>query len=225
MWFLPSYGRPQSIERMRKCPGGLPDTILVLINEDDPRHEDYHVIGRAAWFEGARVQWMMVEIPSGARCADAHRLILQRWPNEKFYGLLCDDQWPVTPEWWWSMENAAEDRYVVTPQGEASFPLCRTAVCLGGGLVRAMGSLVPVPVKHNFEDNLWDQIAADFKLLRPMPEHRVEHRHWTKGTAKPDMTYARGSADFERDAEIYDTWMKGPEKAAMYERIAEFLKS
>lgn len=227
MWFMPSYGRPQSLDRMAKCPGGLPPYVTLMVNRDDPKLSEYLAIGRESWEVGDDTQWRLWQIPPGSRCADAHRLVNQIFgftTHDKFYGLLCDDQWPVTPGWWKAMEDAAEDRYIVTPAGENSFPLCRTAVCIGGGLVRAMGSLVPVPVKHNFEDNLWDRIAADFNLLRTLPEHRVEHRHWTRGTAKPDATYARGSADFEEDQRVYEAWMAGPEKAAMYDRIREFLK-
>ncbi len=34
---MPSYGRPEALARMEQAPGGLPDAIIVLVNEDDPK--------------------------------------------------------------------------------------------------------------------------------------------------------------------------------------------
>lgn len=214
-WFLPSYGRPSRLREMLDAPGGWP-RVHLMVNTDDPARDLY--------FE-TRGDWPISILPAGSRCADAHRFITKLAPTSPFYGLLCDDQWPVTPGWWQAMEKAAEDRYVVTPAGEPSFPLIRTAVCIGGGLVRAMGSLVPALVKHNFEDNIWDDVAREHSLLRTLPAYVVEHRHHIRGQASVDETYLRGSADFETDQKIYETWLESDDKKRMNERIAKFLSS
>lgn len=206
---------------MHGAPGGWPERVMVLVNEDDPRAYEYGQSGfRLGFTEG---KWQFYKLQAGSRCADAHRAASSAFPNEPFYGLLCDDQWPITPGWWQAMEKAAEDRYVVCPNGEPGFPLCRTAVCLGGGLVNAMGSIVPAPVKHNFEDNIWDDVAREHGLLRALPNILVEHRHHIRGQNPIDETYRRGSADFNEDQEIYTRWLESDDKRQMNERIKAFL--
>lgn len=221
MWFLPSYGRPERLRELLDAPGGWPYKVTVLVNEDDPRRMEYFVALSKAF--GYDHPWYIHIIPAGSRCADAHRYLSEAWPDEPFYGLLCDDHWPVTMGWWQRMEEAAEDRYIVTPNGEPLYPKIRNAVAFGGGLVRAMGSLVPCAVKHNYEDNLWDQVAEDFGILRPLADVYVEHRHWVHGSAIVDATYERGSADAQTDAGIFHDWLASKERLAMCRRVAKFL--
>lgn len=219
MWFMPSYGRPEALARMEQAPGGLPRTVCVLVNEDDPKHMDYRHYADTRPLR----TWQIISIPRGSRCSDAHRLITKLWPHEPFYGLLCDDQWPVTPGWHEALVEAAGTHCISTPAGEPSFPLLRNALVLGGDLVRAMGTLVPAPVKHNYEDNIWDQIAADFHLLQPCPEVIVEHRHWTRGDAPKDATYQRGSADIDEDRKIFESWLRSADRIKMSGRIGKLV--
>lgn len=220
MWFMPSWGRPRRLYELLAAPGGWPDQVTVLINSDDPTLKYYHEM---FWMlSGTWHPWVLLELPAGSRCADAHRYISSKWPDLPFYGLLCDDQWPQTKGWHRAMEKAAGNRYIAVANGETQFPRIRTAVAFGGDLVRAMGSLVPAPVKHNFEDDLWDRIGAKFHLRWPLPAVQVKHLHWVRGEAKHDDTYKRGSADIAEDAQIYAQWLNSPECHAMDQRLAEF---
>ena len=214
-WFMPSYGRPEKLESMRFCPGGLPPHVIVLVNEDDPKKRDY--------YKYESKQWEIQTIPAESRCSDAHREILKRWPNEASYGLLCDDHWPITPGWYKALEAAAEAKYFSTPNGEPLFPLMRNALCIGGDVARAMGSIAPIATRHNYEDNVWDTIAEDFGLLRPLEGVFVEHRHPVHGLAEKDATYERGSADIELDAATFHEWLNVRGNSEMYGRIAALL--
>lgn len=223
MWFMPSYGRPQRLEELLDAPGGWPDRVIVLVNEDDPERVRYEQVVDRLRHQGRDAPWELEFIPAGSRCADAHRWASQSWPSEQFYGLLCDDHWPITPLWHEALVDAAGLLSISGPNGEESFPLLRNVVVLGGELVKAMGSLVPAPVKHNFEDNLWDFIAAEFDILVPLKDVFVEHRHWRSGEAKKDATYERGSKDFENDSIIYHKWIDSDECTQMLGRIAKLL--
>lgn len=219
MWFMPTYGRPERLKELLGAPGGWPPTVTLLINADDPKRAEYERVFAA---ELPRiVPWKLHYVPEGSRCADVHRYITTVWPNEEFYGLLCDDQWPETSGWYERLVEAAGPLGFATPAGEPSFPLMRTAVCLGGQIVRAMGSIVPIPVRHNFEDNVWDTIAQDFGLLKPCPDVIVRHRHHVHGTAPLDATYERGSADFADDERVFVEWHRERGKSELYARIAE----
>ena len=219
MWFMPSWGRPERLSELLAAPGGWPSEVNVLVNRDDPRYSEYRL---AAARPGP---WVIRTLDEGTRCADAHRFASQLWANEPFYGLLCDDQWPVTVGWHEALVKAAGTKCIAGPSGTPEFPLLRTALVLGGDLVRAMGSLVPPPVKHNFEDNFWDEVAADFNILRPVPEHIVEHRHWLRGEAAKDATYLRGSQDFEVDRGIWEQWRQSEDCLEMKKRVAKLLGS
>lgn len=225
MWFMPSYGRPERLRELLGAPGGWPASVVVLVNQDDPERVRYQQVLDQLKHEGRDPPWKLRWVPPGSRCADAHREIMALQPNEPFYGLLCDDQWPITPGWHETLVTAAGSQGISTPAGEPSFPLLRNALVIGGELARAMGSLVPAPVKHNFEDNIWDDIARQFNLLKTCPEVIVEHRHWIRGQAEKDATYQRGSADFKADRDIYQQWLKSPEKMAMNKRISEMLNA
>ena len=221
-WFMPSYGRPERLRELLDAPGGWPATV-VLVNEDDPQLTRYKQVRDQLRFEGKNVPWTFHSIPAGSRCADAHRFITTQWPEEKFYGLVEDGHWPITPGWHDALAEAAGDRYISVANGEPSFPKIRTAAAFGGELVRAMGSLVPLPVKHNYEDNCWDQIAEDFGLLRPLRDVIVEHQHWIRGSLEKDETFERGSADFHEDEKIFKEWLFSDERRAMAERISNLL--
>lgn len=230
MWFMPSYGRPERLRELLQAPGGWPDEVVVLINEDDPERDRYFQVLDALKLDRTEngkyvlphpsLPWRLAGIPPGSRCADAHRAITMKWPDEPFYGLLCDDQWPITPGWYDKLVEAAGAKGISTPAGEPLFPKLRNALVLGGDLVRAMGSLVPAPVKHNYEDNIWDQVAEDFDCLVPCPDIIVEHRHWIRKEAAKDATYERGSSDIDEDRQVFETWLRSPERMAMQRRIA-----
>jgi hypothetical protein len=222
-WFMPSYGRPGRLHELLDAPGGWPSQVLVCCNKDDPAVMEYAREMVELHKDGIKAPWVLCSMPAGSRCADVHRYISEHWPDEPYYGLLCDDHWPVTPGWYDALVIAAGNHCISTPAGEPLFPKLRNAMVLGGDLVRAMGSLVPLPVKHNFEDNCWDQIAEDFGILRPLPDYIVEHRHWMRDEAEKDATYERGSADIEEDARIFKEWLVSDERRQLSESVAKLV--
>ncbi|MDE2098017.1 MAG: hypothetical protein KGL39_12260 [Patescibacteria group bacterium] len=162
-------------------------------------------------------------LPPNSRCADGYRTASRLNTEELSYGLLEDGHWPITPRWWEKLEQAADDRYIAVANGELSFPRCRTACCIGGGLVRAMGSICPAPMKHNFIDNVWDDVAREHNLLRPVADVYVEHHHHIRGTAAMDATFERGSKDFAEDQARYEEWLVSDDKKRMDDRIANYV--
>ena len=212
-WFLPTYGRAKAVTGMLKAPGGMPDDLVLTIAVDDPFFNDYWRQQYDFWPKG----WKIVTIPANSYHADALRYIAEKFPDEGFYGILSDDQWPMTKGWAEAMVEAAEDRYIVTPRGSPTYPTLRTVAGFGGNLVRAVGSLCPArAIKHNYADIIWEEIATKFNLLRPLPDHLVEHRR--DGTAE---TYNRQNMTADRAA--YEAWQASDEPHKMNERIRRFL--
>jgi len=210
-WFLPSYGRPEALRALLDAPGGMPANVVVLVNEDDPHRDDY-----------ARLSpWPVRFIPAGSRAADAHRFVYENYTNEAWYGILSDDLVPITPGWPAKMIEAAGSHHIANPRGGPGWPQkIRSAVCFGGDLVREMGGLVPPGFNHNFVDDVWDLVGSTFRLIVPVHDVTIEHKHPIYGTAKNDATYARGSADFEADRLRFHSWKTGGEWAEMAKRVA-----
>lgn len=210
-WFLPSFGRPEKLLALRDAPGGMPENMVVLVNEDDPRRADYL----------ATSPWPIHFVPAGSRTGDVWREVFRLFPDEPYYGLTADDTTPLTTGWHEKMVEAAGAHRFANPRGGPGWPhKMRTALCIGGDLVRAMGGLAPDGFRHNFVDDVWDLAGSTFRLVVPLPDIVVEHRHPIYGTAEPDETYTRGSADFEQDRERFEKWRKGGEWVAMAQRLS-----
>lgn len=211
-WFLPSYGRPEALRALRDAPGGMPDDVIVLVNEDDPRRADYAAMSR----------WPVRYIPAGSRVCDAWRYVWREYPDEAFYGVLSDDLIPQTPGWDDKMVAAAGSGSFANPRGGFGWPgKMRSAVCIGGDLVRAMGGIAPDGFNHNFVDDVWDLVGATFRLIVPVADVTIEHRHPIYGGVERDATYVRGSSDFEQDRVRFHEW-RANEWPAMAARVAAF---
>ena len=189
--------------------------VSLILNEDDPRKQDYNS------------PWPVVIVPAGWRVADIWRMILPRWPDLPWYGLMADDCWPITPGWSARLIEAAGMRFVAYPNGtNTEFPLMRNVSVTGGDLVRAMGGVFPCAdgYKHNYLDCVLDTVARDLGLLRPLEDVIVDHLHWKLAPGiRHDATYARGSADQHEDAARYHQWLGSAARREETERIRRVL--
>lgn len=209
-WYLPSYGRPDKLRALLTAPGGMPEDLFVLVNEDDPRRVEYEQTS----------PWPVHVVAAGSRLCDVWREVYRLWPDEACYGLTSDDCIPVTPGWHEKMSAAAGAHHFANPKGGPLWPQkMRSAICIGGDLVRAMGGLVPEGFRHNYADDVWDLVGSTFRLIVPLPDVVVEHRHPIYGTAESDATYARGSSDIDQDRDRFHAW-RANEWPAMAQRVA-----
>jgi hypothetical protein len=210
-WFLPSYGRPEKLLALRDAPGGMPENVIVLVNADDPKRADYLTLS----------PWPVHFAPAGSRLCDVWREVFRLFPDEPCYGLMSDDCIPMTPGWHEEMVKAAGTRHFANPRGGPMWPAkMRTATCIGGDLVRAMGGLAPDGFVHSFVDDVWDLVGNTFRLIVPLPDVVIEHRHPIYGTAERDDTHSRASAAFEQDRERFDQWRRDGEWVAMAQRLS-----
>lgn len=221
MWLMPSFGRPEALERLLEAPGGWPDKVFVLVNEDDPKWWAY--VQAAGDLDGP---WRIRIVPQGSRFADAVRYAFTCVTGDaSFYGIIDDDYWPVTPGWHEKMVEAAGPNAISIANNKVSFPKPHCCRVMGGELARAIGTIAPGAMRHNFSDDTWGRFAEDFGLLRPLEDVIVEHRHhlFTPGVKK-DETYERGSGiDFEEDRAKYQTWLNSDERRSQCARVASLL--
>jgi hypothetical protein len=217
-WFMPSWGRPHKFAQLLEAPGGWPPEVIVQVNEDDPLLNEYKVALRGR-------PWYLDIVPAGLRCSDVHRLTYEKYPFEENYGFLMDDLWPITKHWWALLISAASDHYFAIPQGPGYPKRIRSAFCMGGDLVRAMGSVVPIPLRHWCEDCVWDDIAATLGLMRPVKKAIVDHRNFEFGLVPVDKTYERGREFIKHDEELFAKWMVSTERTELLARVSAMLES
>lgn len=216
MWFMPTYGRPHHLEKLESSPGGLPpyDDFMLLLTDTDPRLVEYD-------------RWPYRKMVRPAKSlGDQFRAILPCFPYERSYGILTDDHIPQT-KWWYSfMTAAAGDRLIAIATAPGSTASLPGEPCFGGGLVRAMGSIMPAPVNHNSTDVIWREIGDAFNLIRVVPEAVILEQHPNHGNAPMDDTYKRGAfnPDFkESDPAAHYAWKQTVEYRDMNARITAFL--
>jgi hypothetical protein len=219
MWFMPTYGRPHHLDQLVSSPGGLPpwDKFQVLLTLEDPKLCEYN-----CWpFEKHEI--------SATSFGDVLRWILPHFPNESCYGLLTDDQVPMTPQWWEKLEAAAGSRYLATSTEPGVTAALPGAPCFGGDLVRAMNGILPIAgVHHNYSDVVWSMIGKDFGIIRVLPDVITHSNHPIYGTATMDATYERGAFNpvfKEGDPIAVHAWNQSAEKVQMYDRIRALLAS
>ncbi len=223
MWLMPSYGRPEALHRLLDAPGGWPELVLVLVNEDDPERIRYHqALDR---MRERSPPWKLLTVPAGSRFCDAVRAAHEAHPQEPFYGIIDDDYWPVTPGWHEKMVAAAGPNGIAIANNKVNFPKPYCCRVMGGELARALGTITPGAMRHNFQDDTWGRIGEDFGVLRALEDVIVEHRHhlWNKDVPR-DATYERGSGkDFDLDRRNYQDWLGSEERKQQYERVSRLL--
>ena len=231
MWLMPSYGRPDALRRLLEAPGGWPDDVYVLVNKDDPALDRYHQTLDALTMEAESrqvprmsVPWRLFIVPDGSRFADAVRSAFISCPDAPFYGIIDDDYWPITPGWHEKMVATAGPKAIAIANNRQNFPKLYTCRVMGGELARAIGTIAPGTMRHNFSDDTWASFADDFHLLRPLEDVIVEHRHHRyRSDVAQDDTYNRGSGDYREDERRYTEWRNSDERREQVSRVAAML--
>jgi glycosyltransferase involved in cell wall biosynthesis len=201
----------------------MPADLAILVNQDDPAYDQY-VERQARGFWPST--WRLLVVLAGSRFCEAVRTAFIRMGDEPYYGIIDDDYWPITPAWFDKMVEAAGSTKIAIANNRQNFPSPYTCRVMGGDLARAIGTIAPGKMRHNYSDDTWGSFAQDFKLLVPLEDVIVEHHHPIfSGTplAGRDATYQRGSRDFDEDTKLYAEWRNSDERRQQVERVAALL--
>lgn len=214
MWIMPSYGRPEAPSKTLEAPGGMPQDVVVVVNADDPCLEAYK--------SNPVPCWSLLVAPAGSRFCEAVRCAFEARPSENYYGIFDDDYFPITPGWYDKMIAAAGGTGIAVANDLHAFPRARCRV-MGGSLARAIGTIAPGKMRHNYSDDTWERFGQDFGVYHALEDVIVEHRHHTLGKSEKDATYQRGSHDFEEDTRLFKEWLDSEERKAQCQRVAAML--
>jgi len=201
MWLLPTHARPDNLRTvLAACvETGMSTPGLIHVNAG-PAQDAYRDIAVPA-------NWTVVYGERDMTLGDVMRWFYATHPDLPWYGIITDDQVPVTPGWDAKLVAQAEgSRIVSSDDGWQAPQRMHGAAVLGGDFVRAMGGLVPEGFQHQFIDNVWERLGRDSGLWFVDMSVLVEHRHPLKAGKPMDATYEANFARQQDDARRYQAW-------------------
>lgn len=220
MWFFPTRKRAALAQRlMNACvQTGMTSQGMLVV---DGLLEDYNQVVRPQNIDlgvtGEHLEF-----------AGVLRWIFENFPNEPFYGFICDDGLPRTQEWDKELEATAGPWHVSCANDLMHEPGRWTYGVLGGELLRALGFWMPPGFIHLYTDNVWEYLDSQLKIMRYRKDVVIEELHFSNGKAPFDATYERtymGEAYGSKDRETFEKWVTSPETAQTIARVAKQLEA
>ena len=213
LWVLPTYGRPaQCVALLAQIAATSSARGVVLVTA-----EDAAALADAALPDG----WHLIH-----RHPDDHGLIaalnrfLAHFPDLPWYGLIADDNWPVSPDWDAPLvETALAHGIASSDDGWQAPRRMHGAVVWRGDVLRAAGFWGPPCLSHCYFDDFWESVGRRFRLWQCRMDVLVEHRHYRNQRAAPDATYDRADAVLLTDRSAYDVWLRTVHFATVIERL------
>ena len=214
MWVLPSLNRVARVVALldqARATGVSTPGVVILGPQDD-----------LAAVERALPEGWSVRIQH--RDDDCLTKVLNRYfracPEMEWYGVLADDNWPVTPGWDRLLVEAALKTGIAScDDGWQAPKRMHSAWVLRGDVIRCAGFWQPPMCRHSFVDDFWEEIGRDFGLWTCLMDVRVEHRHPLKTGASLDETSRRQLVWLDRDREAFDNWQSSQSYAELIDRF------
>lgn len=219
MLMFPTRGRPWALKRFidnYKVTGAtLPVTIIV--------DTDNMSLYEEVWHKHALSGWILFPNKSTRNLRDAMNSCFEAYPHEKFYGMIADDVIPMTDQWDVKLMQAAGDKYIAWGDDTIWGSKLPTHPFIGGDLVRAFGWFSPPYTDRHCADFIWKDFADALGLAKYCGDVIMEHRHWQKGTADFDSTYAIQPSAQEGHVAYHDIYKGSDTFESDVERVKEKL--
>lgn len=202
MWLLPTYRRPSKCGEVLKAINyvGVSSPGLVLVNGTDDE-KAYRALKLPPG-------WMMEILPVNIGLCGAMNWTFHHYPNEPFYGLICDDEYVYTTGWDQRLIEAADTKYIAHGNDKwQSGKRMHAYVTWGGDLLRQIGWWALPGLWHWFHDDAWEQIASGLNIVKFCEDVYCEHKHYLAGKAEKDKTYLAGESRMMNDRQVYQAWL------------------
>lgn len=202
MWVMPTYRRPKQCADVINCikAVGCSTPGIVVVNGMD----DY--------MEYQKIQlpkdWEMIFLPQNIGCCGVMNWAFNKYPNEPFYGLLCDDEYIYSTGWDKTLIEAAGTKYVAhANDGWQSGRRQHLFVTFGGDYLRQLGWWALPGLWHWYHDNIHENLAIGLPVDRFCQNVIGEHKHYLAGKAEKDYTYESGESRNGVDQLVFQRWM------------------
>lgn len=215
MWVLPTYNRPELCKAVMDQINDVGcSTRGILFVNGYYQYPEYKKIVLPE-------TWRMVVSPENIGVCAAMNKVYREYPDEDFYGLICDDEYVYTRGWDERLSEAAgawnishgNDRW-------QSNGRIHGYVTVGGNLVRECGWWALPGLWHWFHDDVQELLAQTCELRRFCEDVVVEHKHHQAGKATKDGTYTMGESRKDADQQCFENW-KRTEATNLMHRILE----
>lgn len=205
---VPSLGRPESVPRIMQAwddTNGWADAdLLFAIDADDPTASAYSVdLPPSVHIETAR-RWRPL-------VAKLNRVAV-KW-STKYWALafMGDDHLPRTPGWARAYLDALHELGTGIVYGDdlhrrEALP---TQWAVTADIVRALGRMIPAPVRQQFCDRSVMVLGQQLGRLQFLPEVTIEHMHYAvdKGVKDSTATLGNRAALFRADCAVFERWL------------------
>jgi len=201
MFIVPTYKRPERLKNLIQVYKDTKATALVFV----------FIQGNPQMYEGIEYPdtWAVEVLDKNIGLVAALNRGFEKFPNERYYGIICDDQVPQEEEWdkklftWLNPMNivSTDDTLNKNDWRMAGIPV------FGGDLIRMCGFIMPPCTWHICGDDWWELVGktcgnwikADVKSTHMTPE--------TTGIA-PDETYKTSYTNFDKQVAQYNDWLQ-----------------
>ncbi len=150
----------------------------------------------------------MVVLPQNIGCCGAMNWAFREYPNEPFYGLVCDDEWVYSAGWDKRLIDAAGSKYIAHGNDKwQSGKRQHAYVTFGGDLIRVLGWWALPGLWHWFHDDVFENLSNNLNNTRFCEDVLCEHKHYLAGKAEKDDTYKSGESRNGMDHMIFQRWL------------------
>ena len=151
--------------------------------------------------------WELIELPVNLGICGGLNWCFEKFPNEPWYGMPCDDELVFTEGFDRVLIDAAGAWNISHGNdGWMSETRLWTYATYGGDLLRAAGYWALPGLWHWYFDDHWELVAKEFSLKRHCREVVTEHRHVYNETAAPDATFNAGRSRAAADRAAFNAW-------------------
>lgn len=217
-WVMPTYRRPKQCEAVLRCiiEIGCSTPGVVIVNGTD----DIDAYQKIKLPKG----WEMIILPQNIGCCGAMNWYFNKYPNESFYGLACDDEWVYTSGWDKTLVAAAGTKYIAHANDHwQSGKRQHLYVTWGGDLLREIGWWALPGLWHWFHDDVHENLSNGLNNVKFCQDVMGSHKHYLAGKAEKDYTYQSGESRNGIDYLVFQKWML-TEYPALKKRLIEFYK-
>lgn len=213
MWILPTLGRPKECAEViaSMIARGITTQGILVVNgtEDEDAYRQIPLPSN----------WTIEVLPENIGACGAMRKAFADYPQEPWYGLICDDEYVFTDQFDKLLIEAAGD-WCISHGNDGVPGNIHTYVAIGGELVRSVGFWAIDELWHGHHDRIWQKIGYGLGLIRFCSDVQTEHRTFDYQTvAEKDATYALKWQQIELDDWLYANWIAN-EWPTIHRRLA-----
>lgn len=202
VWVLPTFRRPDKCAEVLKCiiTVGCSTPGIVIVNGVDDINE-YRKIKLPK-------DWQMVVLPQNIGVCGAMNWVFNKYPNEPFYGLVCDDEYIYSTDWDKALVAAAGSKYIAhANDGWQSGKRIHLYATWGGDLIREVGYWAIPGLWHWFFDNQWENLVSGLPAVNFCQDIKGAHKHYLAGKTEKDYTYSSGESRAAMDQMVFQNWL------------------